>query len=161
MDDKLLLRLTRYVEKYYVDQEYCLEVRDCEKCAPICSALPDEFPFEIELQDGFSATLLTLIDKKGITDVECYKRAGLDRRLFSKIRSNPEYNPKKETALAFAIALRLNLKETADFLESAGYALSNGSKRDLVVKYFIKNKKHDILLVNEALFELGLEPLTK
>ena len=101
---------------------------------------------------GFSETLLKLIDKSGEKDSDIYKRANVDRKLFSKIRSNPAYKPSKATALAFALALHLDLDETNDLIGRAGYVLSHSSKADLAVEYCIKHQIYNIDRINEALY---------
>lgn len=106
-----------------------------------------------KLDAGFSDRLIQLIDASGKKDSEVYKKANIDRKLFSKIKNNPGYKPSKSTALAFAIALELDLKDTKDLIGRAGYALSGSSKFDIIIEYFIVHEWYDIYEINMMLFE--------
>ena len=111
-----------------------------------------------QVEESFSECLLRMIDERGLADPYVYRRANIDRKLFSKIRSRKDYRPSKATALALAVALELNLDETRDFIARAGYALTHASKADIIVEYFIANGVFDVLQINEALFAFG-QPL--
>lgn len=111
------------------------------------------------LEDGFSTILFKMIDARGLSDPECYRRANIDRKLFSKIRNNPDYHPRKDTVLAFCLALRLTPEESSTLLASAGYTLSNSIRRDVIVKFFLEKGIFDILRLNEVLFEKDEQPL--
>ena len=117
-----------------------------------------EEPFFSELEESFSHMVLRKIDEKGMTDPECYKKANLDRKLFSKIRSHEDYQPSRATALALGIALELPLSELQELLGKAGYTLSHARKGDLIVEYFVKKGIYDIYQINQVLFDFE-EPL--
>ena len=161
--NKLFADIAAYIDDHYVDahtdsrRERTRRMGVVEsrmlttyEDAPMAASGLDEALAHLDA--GFSETLLKLIDRSGKKDAEVYKKANVDRKLFSKIRNNPDYKPSKATAIAFAIALELNLDETHDLVARAGYALSASSKFDVIIEYFIRQKKYDIFEINEALF---------
>jgi len=171
ISSKLFSDIAEYIDDHYVDEHTdshrdrlrrwsCLEKTSAASgdfvpeymaapCAPMGGSLDDLL---VELDAGFSETLLKLIDRTGKKDSEIYKKANVDRKLFSKIKNNPHYEPSKTTAIAFAIALELDLEETKDLIARAGFALSHSSEFDVIIEYFILQKKYDVFEINEALF---------
>ena len=121
--------------------------------APLTQPADEIKGFKIPKEKTFSEALLDIIDAKGMTDVETYKRSNIDRRLFSKIRSNAGYAPSKSTVLALTIGLRLSVQDAQDLLARAGFAFSPCDTRDLIVRYFLEKGDHDIARVNAALYD--------
>ena len=105
-----------------------------------------------QLEPPFGATVLQLIDQSGRSDVQVYKRANLDRKLFSKLRSDPEYRPSKRTAVALCVALELSLADTQMLLARAGYTLSASSRADQIITYYIEQRNFDLFELNATLF---------
>ena len=131
---------------------YCDSARAEE--APAFGAAPQGLRAWLDqVDEPFTTTLLALIDHKGMQDTEVYKRAHISRQLFSRIRSDANYRPAKETVLALAVGLQFDPEEARDLLERAGYALSRSSKRDIIVEYFLEKGIYNIMDINAALHE--------
>ena len=171
LSEKLFKSVSSYIDANYVSDKMNLEYGTSklrrfeyeelilrESSYEITSKMPNLDGMLNNLDKGFSETLLDLIDRTGKKDSEIYKKANVDRKLFSKIRNNADYRPSKATAIAFAIALELSMDETDDLLARAGIALSQSNKFDVIVRYFIENKKYDIFELNSVLFEFD-QPL--
>jgi hypothetical protein len=160
LGEKILVELHEYVERnisliefqLYETEEMISEEKHHNEL--------DEF-IKINRKPSFAQVLFSFIDKKGKKDSDIYKKAGIDRRHFSKIRSNPDYRLGKNTAIALAIALQLNKNETDQLLSAAGFSLSDSDAFDLAIQFCLEKKIYDIDHVNQALEYLRLDPLIR
>lgn len=150
LSEKLFASINQYIDDRYVEEHVILRDYQVKEFYPIAGRSLEDLVNHPD--ETFSQMLIRLIDEKGMTDPVVYKKANLDRKLFSRIRNNIHYRPSKPTVLAFAISLKLNLDETKDLLARAGFALSHSSKFDIIVEYFIEEGMYNIFEINEVLY---------
>ena len=149
-----LKKLETYINRHYKRAQYTMK-----RTARRAKTREEELEAAIKEKERFAEYFFALLAEKGLSDVEAYKKARIDRRMFSKIRSKKDYMPSKKTLLAFVIALELNLDEANELLKHGGYYLSNTRKDDIIIEFFLKRKCYDFDSINEALTRYGFPPL--
>ncbi|MEH7455067.1 hypothetical protein [Gottfriedia acidiceleris] len=163
LNQEFLIELQLYVKRHLdeiIIEEIHFSQNEMYAAEPLENIEIEAF-IKNKLKPTFKELLFIFIDKKNVSDPLIYKKAGIDRKHFSKIRSIHNYLPKKNTIIALSLALELNKIETSDLLNSAGYTLSDSDLTDLVIKFFLEKNIYDIDLVNEALNHFNLNPLIK
>ena len=158
LSEKMLLDMQMYLQKYMERPGIILSESIKYVLKDVSNSELENF-IKDKRKPTFNQILFSFIDQKGVPDSDLYKRAGLDRRHFSKIRTNPTYRPGKNTALALAIALELNQEETGQLLAAAGYSLSESDPFDLVIQFCLEKKIYDLDTINQALAYFSLKPL--
>ncbi|WP_156291378.1 helix-turn-helix domain-containing protein [Oceanobacillus salinisoli] len=156
LDQQIIKEIERYIELHQIEIYSLYESVDAEY---VTKEMELEDFIENNREPEFQQVLFEFIDRSGLRDPEVYKRAGIDRRHFSKIRSSRNYLPKKNTLIALAFALELDREETDELLHAAGYSLTNSDTSDLVIQYCLEKRITNIHDVNEALDYFSLEPL--
>ena len=172
ISEKLLSSISKFIEDNYIDDSQSAKISETVQADLMIARSEKAYSYkrmtvaEVDItdvleqrEDTFSKTLFKIIDEKEMEDSYVYKKANMDRRLFSKIRSNMEYRPSKDTVIALSMALELSLDEAKELLRKAGFALSRSNKFDIIVEYFFSEKIYDLFELDEALFSFGEKTL--
>ena len=165
LSQELVQQVAAYIDAHFEQRSVLFSSRPApcrasrlESCREMCMPVLSLEDVLRQQDAGFTQTLLRLIDQSGKSDPQIYKKANLSKQHFSKIRKNPDYKPTKPTAIALALALELDLEDTKDLIGRAGYALSNSSKFDLIIRFFIEKRSYDLQEINQILYQFD-QPL--